>query len=126
MNGGVEKYEAEKVWPAVCILTERHRKGHKQYLMRWDGYDHTYDTWEWQTELKDRSLEVYFCSRVSGIRHEVWLFRHYLAHDLQHTRTEKGKVEVKMPGIHGAALHTLLRFFACPHRHVLVQLRFRL
>ena len=118
VNDGVEKYESGSQWPADCIIAERVKNGHKQFLMRWHDYDHTYDTWEYATELLDRSLEVDFSAKVSGIRHEVWLFRHYLAHAMVHTRGEKGDVKVLMPGIHGAAAHSLLRFLARPPSRV--------
>ena len=113
-KGGVEVYESNQEWDALTIMAERVKSGHKEYLVRWDGYDATFDTWEdGEADVAPKLIQI-FDSNIMGIRHELWLFRDAVAQFALKQREEKGDVVIECPGIHGAAAHRLLAYLARP------------
>jgi len=73
--GGPEKYESGKEWQVKAIVAERVKGGTKHYLILWDNYDHTFMTWEPADFILDKKLVAKFDLNITGIRHELWLFR---------------------------------------------------
>ncbi len=43
----------EEVWEVEKILGKRRRKGQLQYLLRWKGYDESWDTWTPASDFED-------------------------------------------------------------------------
>ena len=74
-NGGPAVYEHNEEWEALCIVAECVKNGRKLYLVRWKGYDHTYDTWQEGEAILDKNLIASFDLSINGIRHELWLLR---------------------------------------------------
>ena len=112
--GGPEVYESDKEWPVKMLIAERLKNGHKQYMVIWDGYDFTYVTWEFTTKIMDTRLINQFVTSVSGIRHELWLFRETVAFEVGKLREEKGDMTVPISGIHGAEAFALLCYLSRP------------
>lgn len=113
-NGGVKVYDDKKEWNAITILAERIKSGHKHYLIRWESYDATYDTWEHGEADVAPVLINKFDAKVTGIRHQLWLFRDCIAQYGLKLRAERGDVIIDCPGIHGAEAHALLAYLARP------------
>ena len=101
-------------WTALRVIAERVISGRKQYLIKWDKYDHTYDTWEAAESIVDKKIVATFDASVSGIRHELWSLREETAKAMLKMKEEKGDFEVKIPDISGARAHALLRYVASP------------
>ena len=56
VDGGSQEYEADLEWKANKVVASRVKSGTIQYLINWDGYDQTYDTWEDPENLLDKQL----------------------------------------------------------------------
>ena len=97
-----------------CITAERVKSGHKQYQVRWEDYDSTYDTWEFAEAIEDRALVKEWDRRAHGIRHELSLLRLGIAGTVGALTQEQGDVECILWGIHGAEAHRVLAFLASP------------
>jgi hypothetical protein len=45
--------EGEEVWEVEKIVAKRKRKGQQQYLLRWKGYDESWDTWTPESDFEN-------------------------------------------------------------------------
>jgi hypothetical protein len=50
--------EGEEVWEVEKILAKRKRKGQQQYLLRWKGYDESWDTWTPELDFEDMDEQL--------------------------------------------------------------------
>ena len=98
----------------MCIVAERLKGGNLQYLIRWDGYDHTYDTWEYRGDILDKNLVAKWCAKVSDVHFELWSMRSAVGQKVRKMRAEAGDVDVPIPAVHGAGAHALLGYLARP------------
>ncbi|GAB7357806.1 hypothetical protein MBLNU459_g0793t2 [Dothideomycetes sp. NU459] len=59
----------EEVWEVEEILADRTRKGQKEYLLRWAGYDSSWDSWAPASDFEDMGqLLTAYEQRTQGAR----------------------------------------------------------
>ena len=56
VDGGVYEYKDQAIYKVAEILAERVASNEISYYVRWEGYDHTYNTWEPASNVEDASL----------------------------------------------------------------------
>ena len=71
-----------------------------QYLVSWEGYDHTYDTWEPVEHIEDKSLLKKFKASIEvsiNLEQPMWQLREAVALRLMGIKRPAASVEIDVP-----------------------------
>ena len=116
MNGGPEKYQGGEECEVDAIVSVCTAKKKTTYLVRWAGYDSTYQTWEKADDIAPALLKAFHARIACPVRLEQPMheMREAVAQVLMKMRRPMASVEVT---VHIAALAPLAHaLLACASR----------
>ena len=111
MNGGVEKYQDGQEWAVVELMANRFREKNAEYLVHWQGYNHSYDTWEPAASIAPALIKAYHavCRVLVPLEHPFHDLREAVAQRMLKLRKPEASVEVSVPiAALGPVAHALL------------------
>ena len=98
----------------MWIAAERVKSGQIEYLIKWKGYDHTYDTWQTRGDILDKKLIANWRTKSDAMHFELWSMRAEVGKKVKKMRAEEGDVEIPIPAVHSTGARALLRYLARP------------
>ena len=116
MNGGPEKYQGGEECEVEAIVSVSTAEKNPTYLVRWAGYDSTYQTWETAEDIAPALLKAFHARIACPVRLEQPMheMREAVAQVLMKMRRPMASVEVT---VHIAALAPLAHaLLACASR----------
>jgi hypothetical protein len=99
-KGGPEKYQNGEEYKAAEIIAVRSTRGVLEYLISWEGYDQTYNTWEPSAHIVDtRLIDDFHVNVDASIPLDVPLgqMREAVARALIGIKRPTAGVEVEVP-----------------------------
>lgn len=111
--GGVEKYQDGGEHKAERVVGARVGPGGTELNVAWEGYDHTYNTWEPRANVLDKSLERSYLvdsHTEVDIEHALDEMRELLYGAMAKLRSPEAGMEVVVPtAAFSPVAHALLR-----------------
>ena len=116
-KGGVFEYGNQEVYTIDCICGERVGAGGREYYVRWEGYDHTYNTWEPRDNILDEGLIAFWDGCGDGVKQALWEVSELRAQGYIKVRAPAAEIKTVIPA--GAAVgHELLQLWRRPPSRV--------